>query len=88
MNDKYPFTSINAVISNIIERLSDEDKAIISNINNESEIIKLYGLGVKIRNEYGLWEGNQALLNSCGTTHPDDATSVILEGVWRALKMD
>lgn len=83
---QHPFTSLNAVVDDIVARLPDEDKTIIIGIKNENEMVKLYGLGVKIRNEYGLWDGNEALLNNCGTTHPDDASMVILERVWQVLK--
>lgn len=42
-------------------------------------------IGAKIRNDYGLWNGNEALLNDCKVAHPDDASSVILQRLWQVL---
>jgi uncharacterized protein DUF6794 len=50
-----------------------------------------------IRNAFGLWQGNAALLKSCAEArygpgpdamfmHPDDASGVIIEAVWRRLQ--
>lgn len=54
----------------------------------QDDLIRLhFSWGAKIRNEYGLWDGtNQKLLNSCGTSSPDDASGVIIEQLWRTLR--
>jgi hypothetical protein len=44
-----------------------------------------HGWGTGIRNAFGLWGGNRALLDSCGGGHPDDASMVIIEAVWKHL---
>ncbi|MFH7327163.1 DUF6794 domain-containing protein [Desulfurivibrio sp. C05AmB] len=45
-----------------------------------------FGLGQWIRNEFGLWSENTALLESTGRFHPDDAANVIIEALWRRLQ--
>lgn len=46
------------------------------------------GLGMRVRNQFGLWRGNDALLASCGRAHPDDCSGVILEALWRSIRAD
>lgn len=52
-----------------------------------------FGWGMGIRNAFGLWGGNEALLQSCAEArgypfiHPDDASMVIIEAVWERLNI-
>lgn len=43
-----------------------------------------FGLGLSVRNSMGLWQGNTELLTACGADDPDEASSRILEALWRA----
>jgi len=45
-----------------------------------------HGWGTGIRNEFGLWGGNDALMKSCGKPHPDDCSMVIIEATWDRAK--
>lgn len=61
-----------------------------------------HGWGTGIRNAFGLWKGNAALMRSCaeargGRTgagtgaaflHPDSASMVIIEAVWLRLQTE
>ncbi|MHA1918479.1 MAG: DUF6794 domain-containing protein, partial [Promethearchaeota archaeon] len=42
-----------------------------------------------VRNEFGLWQGNDELLKSCAKKdpliHPDDVSSIIIEELWKKL---
>ena len=40
-----------------------------------------FSLGMSIRNELGLWSGNDELVAACGVSHPDDASGVILRAL-------
>jgi hypothetical protein len=42
-------------------------------------------MGRGIRNQFGLWRGNTNLFDSCGVSHPDDASMVIIEALWNRL---
>ena len=65
--------------------LSDEYKKEIKNSSEKNLIVFQASLGMKIRNEFGLWEGNNELLISCGTLNPDDASMATIKAIWRAL---
>ncbi len=49
-----------------------------------------FGLGLRIRNEFGLWDASSPLLRDCqasegvqaGDIHPDDASMLILRALW------
>jgi hypothetical protein len=41
-----------------------------------------FSLGLQIRNAFGLWGKNSALMASCGSLLADDASSVILTALW------
>lgn len=47
-----------------------------------------FGLGLYIRNGFGLWRDNYALLESCGgrDMHPDAASGVIIHALWKSLR--
>lgn len=45
-----------------------------------------FTLGQWIRNSFGLWRGNEELLEDAGTFHPDDASMVIIEKLWESLQ--
>jgi hypothetical protein len=53
-----------------------------------------FSLGHHIRNEFGLWSGNGALLESCrilsgdGNLQVDDASIVIIKALWMRLKKE
>ncbi|MEO0574362.1 MAG: DUF6794 domain-containing protein [Pseudomonadota bacterium] len=67
--------------------LSDEDKAAIR-ANKEDEMYQYhFGLGMWIRNSWGLWRHSELanFLYEKGLHHPDDMSSVILDSYWRHL---
>ena len=53
-----------------------------------------FGLGLRIRNEFGLWDPQSPLLRDCqasdgagaGPLHPDDASMLILRALWARLR--
>jgi aspartyl protease family protein len=60
-----------------MEILSGEEKLMIA-LMPEDELIDLhFGLGLAVRNAFGLHKPESKLLSSCGTSHPDDASGVI-----------
>lgn len=86
-NEKWPAT-LDEAVDQIVSGLSDEDKARVRGTPREDLIMFHHGWGTGIRNSYGLWGGNNALLESCGGGHPDDASMVIIEAVWERLQKD
>lgn len=68
----------------VLANLSKTGKQRIARMKKE-DLIRLHrSLGICIRNELGLWQGNKALLKSCGG-RPDYASGVIIEAAWKAL---
>lgn len=85
MDKKFPKTVEEAVYA-IIEQMNAEDRFYIANMK-EDELISLhFTAGMQIRNNFGLWEKNDALLKDTGEEHPDDASGVILKALWEVLR--
>jgi hypothetical protein len=60
---------------------------------DEGELINLHhSLGEYIRNEFGLWSGNDDLMSSCcaiaktDKIHEDTASTIIIEELWERLR--
>ena len=87
--DKWP-TTVSATITDLLSVLSKEDKESIRKTTKEDLIQYHHGWGTGIRNHYGLWRGNQALIeDACHKPcHPDDASMKIIEAVWQALQQE
>ena len=85
--DRWP-TTVSATVDDLLKSLSPESKKTIRETKKEDLIGFHHGWGTGIRNHYGLWRGNSALIeDACGEgCHPDDASMVIIESVWRALQ--
>jgi hypothetical protein len=70
----------------LVYTLSPVEKHAIA-ARSEDDLIDLhFVLGVKIREDFGLWRGNRALLQSCGSLDPDDASMAIIRALWARLR--
>jgi hypothetical protein len=47
-----------------------------------------FGWGMAIRQAFGLWVGNTDLLEDAGAFDADDASTAIMEAVWRRVRRD
>ena len=53
----------------------------------EGDLITLhFGLGMEIRNAFGLHDLCSKLLSDCDEVHPDDASGVIIKELWKKLQ--
>lgn len=66
--------------------MTAKEKEIVGNTPEEDLISLHFSWGLNIRNEFGLWEGNDELIKSCGEIEPDGASGTIIDAVWRALQ--
>lgn len=81
-------TTVREAVQDFLSHASFLTKARIRFTAREDLIGFHFGLGMGIRNRYGLWRGNSALiLSACSRMcHPDDASMVIIEAIWLELK--
>ena len=84
-NKKWPVTFEDAV-KQVISTLTKADKAEIIKFSKKDLIMLHMSLGMKIRNDFGLRQGNEALMQACGSMEPDDVSTDIVEAVWKRLK--
>jgi hypothetical protein len=91
VSDQQPKT-VQKAIARLISELPLKDKTTIANMG-EAELVKLNSyLGNHILKKFGLWAGNEKLLESCLAIadHPlhseDDAINVIIKELWQELK--
>ena len=87
-----PPKTVEEAVNRLIDELSLKDKTLISNLA-EDELINLHIYpGDYIRNEFGLWSGNEDLMASCCTIakmdkiHEDTASTIIIEELWKKLR--
>ena len=80
--------SIDAAAAVIIEGLTVEQRQALKLTPRDRLIEYHFGLGMAIRNNLGLWNGNEPLLSSAcqgRACHPDDASMYIIERAWEQL---
>jgi hypothetical protein len=84
--------TVDDAVKRLIARMPLKFKVNLSNMD-EGELINLhFTFGAFIRNQFGLWSGNEDLLNDCrqmsGITfmHPDDAAAFIIGELWERLR--
>jgi len=81
----WPLT-VDAAVTKILAEMSEADKAAVRAKKKDDLILYHHGWGTGIRNEFGLWHGNDSLLADCHTDVPDGASMVIIEAVWQKLQ--
>lgn len=90
MNPKQWPATIHEAVGVVIATLSDDDKARIAATSKPDLIGLHFGLGTWVRNNLGLWNGNDDLLQAIrehdSSIHPDDASIMIVEAVWQRLR--
>ena len=86
--ENWPATFEEAV-SVLFTGLSAKDKETLRQTPREDLIQYHFSWGMDIRNAFGLWAGNDALLKSvCGGApcDPDDASMIIIAAVWEKVQ--
>ena len=84
-SDDWP-SSLNEAVEALLQSVDDRTMGILKSATDGRLSMLHYALGQAIRNSFGLWAGNEALLNSCGTPHADDASMVILRAAAQKLQ--
>jgi hypothetical protein len=75
-------------VAELLVRLPDDDHDSLRSMAASDLVTLHFGLGLAIRNEFGLLAGNTALLAACGSAdmHPDSASAVIIRALWEYLR--
>ena len=78
------------IVAEAVDRLllvlSDDQKAEIAAMKEDDLFDLHFTLGLAIRNAFGLHDLGSKLLADCGVVHPDDASGVIIQELWKNLK--
>ena len=82
----WPLT-VNQASSKLINALSGEEVEKLKNTTKEGLIKYHLGLGMGIRNDFGLWRGNIPLLLSAGESNPDRVSQIIILRTWEKLQI-
>jgi len=87
-----------ATVEEAVERLhanmSLNDEIALASMNEEDLIDAHIALAYHIRNEFGLWTGNDTLLEFCRiisgdkNLHVDDASMLIIKALWEKVKKE
>ena len=87
IENEWPKT-VDKAVKKIYRSMSHTEKIAFMNTTGDDLVLLHMSLGVWIRNNFGLWLGNKELLKSCGAEdiHPDKASRIIIEALYRKLK--
>lgn len=80
----FPHT-IDEAVRLLMKLLDAEELASIGALPEERLIDEHMGVALFIRNAFGLWRDNPALLAATGSPHPDDASFIILRALRQSL---
>ena len=81
--------SVDAAVDTLLAGLSPTDRDWLRAIPEDSLWSLQFTLGLDIRNQYGLWRSNVALLTSCGQHPPyvpDNCSGLIIKRAWERLR--
>jgi hypothetical protein len=89
-----PPRTLAEAIDCLSQSLTPDELSAFAAQSEEELIDRHWGLGMRIRNDFGLWDPGSPLLQDCaahkapgaGWLHPDDASLMILHALWARLR--
>jgi hypothetical protein len=78
--------TVDEAVERLMSVLEDEHKAVLAFVQEEDLIDLHFSLGLAIRNAFDLHVPCSNLLASCAVVHPDDASGLIIQALWRRLR--
>lgn len=81
----HPPLSVHEAVDRLLLVLNDKNKLVIAALPAENLCDLYHTIGMAIKNAW-LHKPDNPLLAACGTSHPDNASSVIIGELWQALQ--
>lgn len=78
--------NLDEAVNAILQNINEEQKETILNTSEKDIHLLHFTLGTFIRANFGLWEGNWDLMESCHEKDPYTTADVIVKTVWAKLK--
>jgi hypothetical protein len=79
-------TTVESAVRIVRDVNPDEELSAIAAMA-ETDLIDLHlGLGLAIRNAFGLWKEDSTLRQATGARDPDDAALAVIRALWRCLR--
>ncbi len=83
--------TIDEAVDKLLELIPKKDKLHLKDTPENKLRSYHFFLGMFIRNQFGLWKGNNELLRSCAdkdrySMDPDNAAMVIIKALWKRLQ--
>lgn len=84
--------NIEQAVEKLVSRLSLKDKTLIANMEKQELLNLDFSIGTYIRNEFGIWEGNNDLIKSCEQVYDwdgiykEDVVNIIVFELWKKLR--
>lgn len=91
-NEEKQPQSVEEAVEMLHANMGLNDEILLATMLEENLIDVHFALGYQIRHEFGLWTGNDALLESCRiisgdkNLHVDDASMLIVKALWEKVK--
>ena len=83
---------IQDIADRVLVDMSEKDRETFKDMTEDDLSVLHFGLGMYVRNNFGLWSGNDKLLKSYGADdtyslkHPDDVSMKIIKAAWKKLQ--
>ncbi len=78
--------TLEEAVTRLLNNLDAEQQHKLALLSEQSIEGLNYGLGARIRRDFGLWHGNPALMRSCETCNPEDTSIAIIRATWARLR--
>ncbi|MFA6999990.1 MAG: DUF6794 domain-containing protein [Candidatus Paceibacterota bacterium] len=91
-NEEKQPQSVEEAVDILHANMGLNDEILLATMLEENLVDVHFALGYHIRHEFGLWTGNDALLESCRiisgdkNLHVDDASMLIVKALWEKVK--
>jgi DNA topoisomerase IB len=84
LTDDWPET-VEKAVTLLLAAIDDETKERLAEAKQEQLWRFHWGLGIKIRDKFGLWSGNEKLVSNMGCDSAEEASRKIIRATWNVL---